>query len=307
MTLSRAICCLAAALAACSDSSSGTELKDGGAFVFPDSGMIRDASVVLSDAALPDTGPHVCDPTCGPGMICGCLDTQPRDCGCHVPQPASESCDPMNPDTCAEGLTCITAVKFSQIRYVCSDGSDGIPCQKETSICTTALGCVCASTPLGRSCSCQGSPNNSGFCDPEVPATCASGACVRLESGGNTVYVCSDGSEGSPCDPDSQVPNCTTTLGCTCPLFRGAQVCECSEPGDVGDLCDPQVVESCMGALTCVAMQEGDTPNSLSTRCAGGGGTPDAGTNPTSCDPVINNCPQGQQCTEISPGIWMCI
>lgn len=286
--MSRLLPLLVAMATACT-SEPGPGLVDGGGFRFPDSGPI-DTGTYVPDSGVPDSGPFACPLSCAGGQVCGCIDD---DCGCHRPRANNETCDPQVPASCAGGLPCVRARRDGVDVTICSDGSDGTSCSHTADVCTTAFGCVCLTMPSGSTdCRCTEyiSPDPA-FCDPMVPGTCPNGACVRTESAVGAIYfVCSDGSEGQPCEGRTDT-HCQTSLGCTCPLVRDHVDCRCSEPSGEGGPCDPDVAGSCIGTLDCRLV--GDMFNGRSTVCGSDTpGGPDGGmrlecnpNNPTTCQP----------------------
>lgn len=267
-------------MTACS-SKPGPGLVDGGGFRFPDSGPI-DAGTFVPDAGFPDAGPFTCSTPCTGAEVCGCIDD---DCGCHPPRANGQTCDPQVPASCAGGLPCVRARRDGVDVTICSDGSAGTSCSHTADVCGTALGCVCLTMPSGSTdCRCTETVEpDPAFCDQMVPASCPAGRCVRTESPSGAVYwVCSDGSEGQPCEGRTD-DHCQTTLGCTCPLVRDRVRCLCSEPSGEGGPCDPEVAGSCTGALDCRLV--GDMFNGRSTVCGTGmQGAPDGGMR-LECDP----------------------
>lgn len=276
----------------------GPRLRDGGAFTLPDGGFV-DASV--RDTGV-DAGPFQCDPACPSNQACGCiLDT----CGCFPRGGNLDPCDIQNPDTCGAGTTCTRARVQGRDVFLCSDGRDGNPCSKTQQTCTTELGCVCLTPSNGQTdCQCVETwVPQAGLCDRMVPETCPGGTCVRATtSGGTAFFICSDGSEGQPCEVGDN--SCRTSLGCTCPRVSGRDRCACSEPAGEGEPCDFSVPGSCEAPLMCVPRQ--GLGGQVSTVC--GSEVPDAGTMTPGCDP--NNpgsCPPGFTCTEV-PGMgFQCV
>jgi hypothetical protein len=283
--------------AGCS-SEPGPGLVDGGGFRFPDA-TVRDAGDAAPDTGAPDTGPFACAPACTGSEVCGCIA---GDCGCHAPRTIGETCDPQEPLTCASGA-CVHARDNGASVDICSDGREGIACSHTADICTTALGCVCLTSPSGTThCSCTETvPSDPLLCDPMVPRSCPGKTCVRtIGSTGNAYFVCSDGSEGKPCDPADG--SCRTSLGCTCPLVRGRTACQCSEPSGEGGPCDPSVSGSCVAPLECIVV--GSMNEGRSSVCSSGGMGLDGGVfgcNPN--DPTT--CPPGQACV-LGPEGYRC-
>lgn len=287
---------VALGVAGCSGES-GPRLVDGGAFVLPDAGF---PDVQVYDSGI-DAGPFVCDPGCGAGQACGCLEGV--GCGCHAPGGNLAPCDPQHPETCAAPTVCSRTRQSGRDLYVCTDGRDGNPCSKTLETCQTALGCVCLTPPNGATdCRCTETfEDTSGLCDRMVPESCPDGVCVRTTGAGGQVYfLCSDGAPGRPCEPGDG--SCRTSLGCTCPRFAGRERCLCSEPGGDGAPCDPSVPGSCVAPLMCLAQQVPD--QGTSTTCSSG--SRDAGL-PPGCDP--NNpgsCPPGYRCEQVQ-GQFQCV
>lgn len=290
-------------LAGCS-ANDGPRLVDGGDFVLPDAGF-RDAEV--RDTGV-DAGPFVCASACGAGEVCGCLQTQAGlDCGCHPPGVNLAACDPQVPESCAAPTVCSRTRQVGQDVYVCTDGRDGNPCSKTLETCQTTLGCVCLTPPSGSTnCTCTETfTDGSGLCDRAVPETCPGGTCVRAVGiGGNGYFICSDGAEGAPCEVGDG--SCRTSLGCTCPVLSGREVCRCSEPGSTsGAPCDPAVPGSCEAPLRCLSQSVPE--QGLSTTCGTGTpGLPDAG-GMVGCDPLNpGSCPPGTVCVEVE-GSLQCV
>ena len=277
------------------------QLVDGGLFEIPDSGRSSDARVNLdAHVAAVDSGPFVCDEGCPDGSVCGCIDTQPRaTCGCNPRAGYTESCDPQAPESCRWPYECVRARALSGTRYICSDGREGTPCSHTQDTCHTENGCVCLTTPLGVSCSCQGSfvGENPFLCDPLVPASCPEGTCVRVEGTGGAVFLCSGGGLNEPCRQGDQT--CHTSLGCTCPVFGQREICRCSEPGtSPGDPCDIDVPGSCAPPLECEQLG-GDLPGQFVTECVGRGPGADAG---VTCETAGAFCTPPQTCRDRPEG-----
>ncbi len=284
---------------ACS-SDSGPRLRDGGAFVLPDAGF---ADATVYDTGV-DAGPFECAPVCSGGAVCGCLETSgDLNCGCHAPGNNLDACDPQNPATCAAPTVCSRTRQAGRDFYVCTDGRQDNPCSKSLDTCTTALGCVCLTPPSGQTdCRCvERFDQSSGLCDRMVPETCDPGTCVRATGvGGGAYFFCSDGSVGSPCERGDG--SCTTSLGCTCPVLGGREVCICSEPGVGGQPCDRSVSGSCESPLMCITQSIPE--QGVTTTC--GSGTPDGGMLP-GCDPLnLGTCPPGTRCEEVQ-GALQCV
>lgn len=290
--------------AACSDATSVS--RDAGAFVLPDSGYIYDSGgprQVGRDAASADASPHVCNPACDTGEVCGCVGSGEFLCGCHAPRGYAATCDPLAPDTCKWPFNCVRGRRASGTVYICSDGREGTPCSPLQLSCNTSVGCACFSTPFGTSCNCRGVQGPSAYlCDPRVPQTCPEGTCVRVEASSSTFHICSDGAEHEPCELGDM--SCRTTLGCTCPFAGGRRICRCSEPGTyAGYACDPSVANSCAMGFRCEI--RGDPIESgYTSECVpeGGMGPQD----PFTCDPQMPLCPQGYACREVEPNVYRC-
>lgn len=297
------ICGLWGALAGCSGGA-GPRLIDGGAFELPDAGF-KDATV--RDTGV-DAGPFVCAPGCVAPEVCGCLESAAgRDCGCHPPASNLGACDPQSPETCLAPTVCSRTRQVGVDRFVCTDGRESNPCSKTMDICQTTLGCVCLTPPSGATnCTCTETfTDSSGLCDRMVPETCPNGTCVRVVGVGGTAYfLCSDGVEGAPCERGDG--SCNTSLGCTCPVLSGREVCRCSEPGtQSGAPCDVEVPGSCAAPLMC--WPQSVPEQGVSTVCASEApGRPDGGTSLT-CDPFDpGTCPPGTICVEVE-GVLQCV
>jgi hypothetical protein len=297
------VICAVVSLSACRDGPGRARNIDGGRFELPDSGFFFDARPPPSrpDASVGDTGPYVCEAGCPDGSVCGCLD---RSCGCHEPGRYNALCDLQHPETCGWPYQCVRAQTLQGRRTVCSDGRLGSSCSTLDSHCNTSNGCVCQMTPLGTACSCQGSAGmNPRLCDPRRPETCANGTCVRVETAGGVTHFCSQGERFDPCEVGDN--SCRTQLGCTCPLYLGEEVCQCTEPGgEVGDPCDPRVMGVCAANLECAVIRD-EQPGSFSTQCVGTGAV-DGGTDPRACDPDNPLCPPLFECVEVQPGRFRC-
>lgn len=281
------------------------QLADGGLFEIPDSGRSADARVFLdAHVAAVDSGPYVCEEGCPDGSVCGCIDTQPRaTCGCNPRGGYTAACDPQAPESCKWPFECVRARSLSGVRFICSDGREGTPCSHTEDTCHTENGCVCLTTPLGLSCSCQGSVvgENPFFCDPLVPSSCPEGTCVRVEASGGAVFLCSGGEVNEPCVRGDQT--CHTSLGCTCPLIGTREICRCSEPGTApGDPCDISVEGSCAAPLTCRRLG-GDQPGEGVTECVGRTQTADGGVD---CTAAGELCGPGMVCVELPDGSLTC-
>jgi hypothetical protein len=292
-----------AALGACGARDVRTRV-DGGLYVPGDSGLSFDARTLwVGDAEPVDSGPYQCPSSCAEGEVCACLDTSPRPtCGCATPQRHMEPCDPQVPASCRSPLACVRARRLDGTRYLCSDGREGSSCTPSDSVCRTTNGCVCYSTPIGAACSCRGEiGENPELCDPNVPATCPDGMCVRLATGVNPTFFCSQGARFDPCDPAA--PFCVTSLGCLCPVLNDRPACQCTEPGAVGEPCDLAVPESCRAGLSCVLVSAG--LDSFDSRCADRGliGS-DAGVL-EGCSEA-RPCPPPLECVEVRPGLRRC-
>lgn len=284
---------------ACSDNGAG--LRDGGGFMLPDGGF-RD--VGTPDSGDFDAGPYVCNPTCTSGEVCGCVGTVPS-CGCHEPGTFGASCDFLHPETCADPTQCKPGRVADMTLALCTDGREGSACSKADPICSTALGCVCLTSPLGiTDCTCLESiAPDTMLCDPMVAASCPGGACLRqVGSRGEAWWFCSHGAPGDPCEKSNDV--CQTSLGCTCPLVAGQERCLCSEPGELeGAPCDPTVFGSCVAPLSCTL--ETDFELGDRTICTGGS-RPDGGS-PDECDPFDpTTCPPNTTCLRTA-GRFTCV
>ena len=292
-------------LSACRDGPTTRRLVDGGRFELPDSGVFFDArpAPTAPDAAPRDTGPHVCESGCPDGSVCGCLDDE--GCGCHAPRAFDDTCDPQHPETCGWPYECKRGRKIDGLTYICTDGREGSSCSTVDSICNTSRGCICANTPFGTACSCQGTPGpNPLLCNLNDPATCPGGTCVRVETPGGVTFICSQGRRYEPCVLGDQT--CRTSLGCTCPRIEGRDVCQCSEPAtQAGEPCDLREPLSCEAPLRCTPVQS-EQPGTVSTVCTSGFGR-DAGTDPLACDPARPFCPPNTTCEEVFPGNYRCV
>ncbi len=300
----RRVALLVLLVSACANDKNDGTLKDGGGFVFPDSGYIYDggpARQFIRDAGPPDTGPHECNPTCPVSQICGCLPSGGgAACGCHPRQGYAAACDPQVPESCKWPFDCVKARVAEGNIFLCSDGREGTPCSTTQDTCRTSNGCACLSTPFGTACSCQGDPGPSPLlCDPNVPGTCPDGTCVRVE-GPNPFYICSDGAEHEPCVVGDG--SCRTSLGCTCPFSGGRRVCRCSEPGTTaGDACDLMVMQACLPPLECAV--RGDPIEGFYSECNDPNGMSG---NDFLCDPMLPMCPPMYQCVEVRPDEYRC-
>ena len=301
------LCSLSFLLAmACTDSRLTQDGIDGGAFVLPDSGYVYDGGTRNTDLGVPDSGPHTCDDECEENEVCACLMSGESNCGCHLPQAYQARCDPQVQESCLSPLECVRGRLTSGYIYLCSDGRAGTPCSKTQDTCTTSNGCVCLSTPFGVTCECQGRTNvDPLFCDPQVPASCPNGTCVRVDSPSGAYYQCSDGTVNQPCERGDG--SCVTSLGCTCPIQGSRPMCRCSEPGtEAGDLCDPMVMGSCVEGLNCEvrgnALEEGYISECVPENWMMGGGDMD----PFACDPNAPLCPPGFDCEEVMEGVFRC-
>jgi hypothetical protein len=297
---------IAIALSACSSRSSERNLVDGGLFEVPDSGFTFDARPRFDGSVEEvDSGPFICDAGCPDGSFCGCVTSPNRSCGCLPRGGYSGSCDPQVEDSCKWPYECTRAQTIQGIRYLCSDGREGTPCSRTDQSCNTSNGCVCFSTPIGFGCACQGNPGpNPLYCDPQVPASCPEGTCVRLDGQNAPIYICSSGEANEPCNPGDNT--CHTSLGCTCPLIASRESCRCSEPGTLeGDPCDPEVAGSCASPLECVVLRT-EAINQFVTECVGGTPRSDGGTDPLACDPGRPLCPNGYSCEEVRPNVFRC-
>ena len=287
-------------LYACSDKGSG--LRDGGGFVLPDGGF---PDAAFPDAAPVDAGPYVCNPACTSGEVCGCVGEPTPSCGCRAAGTYAAACDPQHPETCAAPFSCQPGRVSDDTLYRCTDGREGSACSKASQVCTTALGCVCLTSPIGiTDCTClETVAADTMLCDNMVPASCPNGACLRQEgSRGEAWWFCSHGAPGDPCEVNNDI--CQTTLGCTCPLIAGQERCLCSEPADEGLPCDPTVLGSCVDPLMCVLernFERGDR-----TICSSGGGQTDGGLN-DECDPMDpGTCPPAWLCLRMA-GRFRCV
>lgn len=295
-------------VSACREGPSARRLVDGGRFELPDSGQILDARAQVGppDSGPGDSGPFVCEGGCPDGSVCGCLDDNARTCGCTQPAGFNEPCDPQHLETCRWPFECVRGRKLEGLRYVCSDGRAGSSCSSVDSICNTSRGCVCVQTPFGTTaCSCQGEQGaNPVLCDPQTPASCPGGTCVRIETPSGVTHLCSQGMRYQPCSEGDST--CRTSLGCTCPIYLGRASCQCAEPGEVdGELCDPRVPGACVAPLEC-GVVPGDLPAEFDTRCVSSEGG-DGGVAPLDCDPARPFCPTGFTCREVRPSTYRCV
>jgi hypothetical protein len=292
-------------LFSCTSKRGDGQFRDGGLFVWPDSGYVFDAGRRLSDGPITDTGPHLCAPACATGEVCACLLSGASNCGCHPPQDYQQRCDPQVPRSCKDDFSCVKARVVSGTVYLCSDGRPGTPCSKTQASCNSSGGCVCLATPFGVACQCQGANNIDPFlCDPQVPISCPNGTCVQVDAPSGAYFMCSDGTENQPCEIGDS--SCITSLGCTCPFQQSRRVCRCSEPGmAAGDLCDPSVVGSCVDGFNCEtrgdAIEEGFT-----SECVPADWMMSGEEDPFACDPNRPLCPPGFDCEEVEQGTFRC-
>lgn len=97
---------------------------------------------------------------------CRCLDTV---------DPAGDLCDRGVPATCPDGTCVRTNGPGGTVFFVCSDGSEGQPCERGDSSCRTSLGCTCPLFEGLAVCRCSEPVGAGGACDPDVQQACQDG------------------------------------------------------------------------------------------------------------------------------------